>query len=1025
MASSLRFSELHCLSNFTFLRGASHPHELVEQAINLGYTAIAITDECSVSGAARAYIAAKNKIKLIIGSEFRLDDGLHFVLLAKNRNGYAQICKLITKGRINTEKGTYQLTKSDCEQLDFSECLGLWIPDKNYREADAQWLGAQVQAWIACEIFLDDHSETHLKKIDQLSERLNLPVVASNDVHMHDRERQKLQDTLTAIRLNTTLDELGYTLYPNAERHLRSKARLAELYPRKYLEETQRISEQCNFNLGDLRYEYPQEIVPKEHSPTTYLKHLTLEGANRRWPKGTPKDVARQIEKELQLISELSYEPFFLTVYDAVKFARSQKILCQGRGSSANSVVCYCLGITEVDPEHMNLLFERFISKERDEPPDIDVDFEHERREEVIQYLYQKYGRHRTALAATVVRYRSKSALRDVGKALGFSEAQLALLSKTVHRFNYRSSIQEKLSEHGFKVDTGRFNLLAELAEEILDFPRHLSQHVGGFVIAKDDISNLVPVENASMPDRTVIQWDKEDLESLGLLKVDVLSLGMLTVIRKAFAYISQTYGHRYSIAEIMSTEDKQVYEMIQHADTVGVFQIESRAQMSMLPRLKPANYYDLVIEIAIVRPGPIQGDMLHPYLRRRKKVEDVDYPDERIRKVLERTLGIPIFQEQVMSVVVEAAGFTPGEADQVRRSMAAWTRKGGLEPFEKKLKAGMAKNGYSPEFTDRIYKQILGFGEYGFPESHSASFAILAYVSAWLKYYYPAAFTAALLNSQPMGFYAPAQLVGDARRHGVSILPIDANQSFYDATLECLEDQSYGLRLGLREVKGLSKTGAKDLVNARERVNFKDAQDLSIRAQLKKADMEALAAADALTILHGHRRKAFWAVSGIEGASPIFPEPNFVEAEPMLIKPSEKEDVIADYEAIGLSIKNHPLALIRPYLDKKGITNSQDLWEKRNGSVAKTAGLVLCRQKPKTSGGATFLTLEDEFGTINIIVWGSTVEVQYRMLLEAQLIQINGVIQQEDGVLNLIAGKLENGNQWLGTIDQASRNFH
>ena len=749
-----RYAELHCLSNFSFLRGASHPGELVARAAALGYSALALTDECSFAGAVRAHVAAKEcGLRLILGTEIRLKEG-KLVLLATDRRSYGALSSLITAGRRRASKGNYALEKKDLEALAGSGALVLLAGF-----ADAGWIKERFDgsAWIAAELHCgpNDHEKLHLLR--KLSEASSLPLVAAGDVHMHLRSRRRLQDVLTAIRLGKPLSECGHALYPNAERSLRLRMRLAQLYPAELLAETLQVAGRCNFSLDSLKYEYPEELVPEHHSPASWLRKLTQEGLHWRFSSGIPGKVQQLAEHELKLIAELGYEPFFLTVHDVVRFARSRGILCQGRGSAANSVVCYALGITEVDPARMSMLFERFVSKERNEPPDIDVDFEHERREEVIQYLYGKYGRERAALAATVISYRRKSALRDLSKVLGPSSPFL------------------------------------NLAETLIGFPRHLSQHVGGFVISRGPLAELVPIENAAMAERTVIQWDKDDLDALGLLKVDVLALGMLSAIRKALDFLN------LKIQDI-PPEDPATYAMIQKADTIGVFQIESRAQMSMLPRLRPANFYDLVIEVAIVRPGPIQGGMVHPYLRRRRDPSLVDYPSEAVKEVLGRTLGVPIFQEQVMQLAVVAAGFTPGEADRLRRSMAAWKRKGGLEPYEEKLKTGMQRNGYRAEFAEALYRQILGFGEYGFPESHSASFALLVYVSAWLKCHHPAVFCAALLNSQPMGFYAPSQLVQDARRHGVEVRPPDVNASEWDCTLE-----AGALRLGLRMVGGLS----------------------------------------------------------------------------------------------------------------------------------------------------------------------------------------------------------------------------
>jgi error-prone DNA polymerase len=765
----VRYAELHALSNFTFLRGASHPEELVQTAVALGYEALAITDECTMSGIVRAHMAAKEYglAKLIVGTELQLQSGRKLVVLVQNRAGYAALCELITKARRAAEKGCYELTRLAFEN-GLPGCLVLWVPDDDYDlDVEDHWIRETFRdrLWIAVELLADGRQRHQLEQLQALGRRLKLPLVATGDVHMHRRSRRILQDMLTAIREGVTIENAGFALYPNGERHLRTLEVLQHFYPADLLAETSRIAEQINFSLDELRYEYPDEIVPPGETPASYLRQLTEEGMQRRWPGGVSQKVVNLVEHELKLIAELRYESYFLTVYDIVAFARGQNILCQGRGSAANSAVCFCLGITEVDPGRMAMLVERFISKERNEPPDIDVDFEHERREEVIQYIYAKYGRERAALAATIITYRPRSALRDVGKALGLSELQLSRLARSMQWWDGMQVDDSRVLEAGLDPESPIMKRLLYLVRELLGFPRHLSQHVGGFVISNGPLSELVPVENAAMPDRTVIQWEKTDLEDLGLLKVDVLGLGMLTAIRRSFELIRQFDGRELTLASVPA-EDPEVYDMICHGDTMGVFQIESRAQMAMLPRLRPRCYYDLVVEVAIIRPGPIQGDMVHPYLRRRNGEEPVDYPSEDVKGVLQRTLGVPIFQEQVMQLAIVAAGFTPGEADQLRRAMAAWKRRGGLGPFEEKLITGMRERGYEEEFARQIFRQIEGFGEYGFPESHSASFALLVYVSSWLKCHTPAAFTAALLNSQPMGFYSTASQWGFIQQH-------------------------------------------------------------------------------------------------------------------------------------------------------------------------------------------------------------------------------------------------------------------
>ena len=1027
---SCSYVELHCLTNFSFLRGASHPEELVERACELGYPALAITDECSVSGVVRAHTrcrepAAGRTLKLIIGSEFTLAGGLKIVLLATSRSGYGRLCELITAARRAAGKGSYHLEPGMLLDHCLDECVCLWLPDRRIDDADLVEQGRALRGgfpdrlWVSVELLMQHDDRLWLHRSRQLGSWLTLPLCASGDVHMHRRYRRSLQDTLTAIRLNRPVHRVGLDLFPNGERHLRPIHRLKRIYPGDLLAATCEIASLCHFSLDELRYEYPGELVPDDYTAIGWLTRLTEQGMRHRWPERVPGKVKKQVTHELELVQELGYEPYFLTVYDIVCFAREQGILCQGRGSAANSAICYCLGITEVDPARMDLLFERFISRERNEPPDIDVDFEHERREEVIQYIYGKYGRDRAALAATVITYRPRSAIRDAGKALGLDLDQVDRLAGSIQWWDREGLQSDALSGLGFDPESPQLKRLAVLVSELIGFPRHLSQHVGGFVIAANKVSRLVPVENAAMPGRTVIQWEKDDLEALGLLKVDVLGLGMLTAIRKALSCLSAQTGRSWSMADV-PPEDPEVYRMLQRADTIGVFQIESRAQMSMLPRLKPRSYYDLVIEIAIVRPGPIQGEMVHPYLRRRNGVEPVTYPSPGVRSVLERTLGVPIFQEQVMQLSIVAAGFTPGEADQLRRSMAAWKRRGGLEKFQHRLKQGMRERGYSSKFADQICHQIQGFGEYGFPESHSASFALLAYVSAWLKRYHPAIFTCALLNSLPMGFYAPAQLVQDAIRHGVTVLPVDVRESAVDSTVE----GALTLRLGLRRVKGLSEAGMARVVEARAHQPFTDLQDLATRAALNRHDLECLASADALKSLSGHRHRAFWSVSGIEKPLPLLPTPRFAEAEPLLRQPSEGENTVADYARTGLSLGRHPVALLRERLDRENICPAQDLWALRDGSAATAAGLVINRQRPGSASGVIFMTLEDETGHVNIVVWPAVAEKQRQALLNSRLLAVSGRVQQEDGVLHLIAGRLRDLSHLLGNLTTRSRDF-
>ena len=1027
LKSKNRYAELHALSNFTFLRGASHPEELVETAAALGYEALAITDECTMSGIVRAHMAAKEHglKKLIIGSELRLRSGRKLVVLAQNRGGYAALCRLITNARRAAEKGAYELTRLAFED-GLPGCVVLWVPDDRFTlDVEDHWIRETFRdrLWISVELLADGRQHEQLGKLREVSHRLKVPLVASGDVHMHSRARRILQDTLTAIRAGVTVDQAGFALYPNGERHLRSLEVLQHVYPAELLAESVRIAELIDFSLDELRYEYPDEIVPEGETPASYLRQLTYAGMRRRWPEGVPDKVISLVEHELKLIAELEYEQYFLTVYDIVAFARSKNILCQGRGSAANSAVCFCLGITEVDPGRMAMLVERFISKERNEPPDIDVDFEHQRREEVIQYIYEKYGRERAALAATIITYRPRSALRDVGKALGLSELQVGGLARSMQWWDGQRVDDSRVLEAGLDPDSPVIKRLLYLVREILGFPRHLSQHVGGFVISNGPLYELVPVENAAMPDRTVIQWEKTDLEDLGLLKVDVLGLGMLSAIRRSFELIREFDGRDYTLANVPA-EDPRVYDMICKGDTMGVFQIESRAQMAMLPRLRPRCYYDLVIEVAIIRPGPIQGDMVHPYLRRRNGEEAVDYPSDDVKGVLQRTLGVPIFQEQVMQLAVVAAGFTPGEADQLRRAMAAWKRRGGLGPFEDKLIAGMRKRGYEEQFARQIFRQIEGFGEYGFPESHSASFALLVYVSCWLKCHEPAAFTAALLNSQPMGFYSASQLTQDLRRHGVEVRPVDVNRSHWDCGLEKCADGKAVLRLGLRMIKGLAEEAGIKIVAERGRGGYRSIQQLLEKTALDRRELGALASAGALKPLEGHRHRARWAVAGAEKPTELFPSMDRFEAVPLLKQPTEGQNIVADYQSLGLTLERHPLFLIRHHLDRYRYVQAARLADLITGTRISVAGLVITKQRPGTASGVTFVTLEDETGHINLILWKQVAEDYRAALLNSRLMGAHGELQIEGEVIHVIARELVDHTAMLGHLVVTSRDF-
>ena len=1058
------FAELHCLSNYSFLRGASHPEELVGRAAQLGYGAIAITDECSFAGLVKAHMAAKEHgIKLIVGAEFRLDDASgKLVLLAPDRCGYGQLATLITKLRRRSPKGEYRAALDDFRH-GLETCLALWVPPRSTIEtlvsdgerikalfapaaADSPAISERPGLWIALGLFREGSDLDKMAHALTLSMRLGLPIVACNDVHTHDPARQPLQDVVTAIRLKTSVAELGSAAFRNAERTLRPIPALQELYPPEMLDEAVRIAGLCRFSMDELRYQYPQELVPAHLSPFQYLEQLTLDGACERWPQGVPEDVLPVVRRELELIRALNYEHYFLTVQDIVRFARSRNILCQGRGSAANSAVCFCLHITEVDPARMHLLFERFVSKERNEPPDIDVDFEHERREEVIQYIYKRYGRDRAALAATLITYRAKSAIRDVGKALGMAPDLLDLLAKSFAWWDNRKELGQRFRQAGLDPDSRLARHFLALVGTILGFPRHLSQHVGGFVISQEPLARLVPVENAAMAERTVIQWDKDDLEALGLMKVDVLGLGMLTAIRKTLSAINGYRRHPGTGLTMrkIPPEDPETYRMLCDGDSIGVFQVESRAQMSMLPRLKPQSFYDLVIEVAIVRPGPIQGDMVHPYLRRRQGLEPVAYPSDAVRKVLERTLGVPIFQEQVIELAMVAAGFSAGEADRLRRAMAAWRRRGQLQAFEKKLIDGMVERGHSLDFAERVFKQILGFGEYGFPESHAASFALLVYISAWLKCHEPAAFYCGILNSQPMGFYSPSQLIQDARRHGLEVRAADVQHSHWDHRLEppaelgrsrhqlpAADADALGrqpaLRLGLRLVKGLQEKTAQAIAGQQP---FRDAEDLCRRAGINRQSLQYLARAGALETLCGHRYQAHWDVAAIDrplALQEAAEQQADYSTTVVLPGPGEAENVLGDYRYLGLSLRAHPLQLLRPQL--RNFRTAKDIESYRHGQFVEVAGLVTGRQRPGTATGVLFVTLEDETGNVNLVVWASVFEQFRAPLLQGRLLLVKGVVERENKVIHVVAGRIEDASHLLAaftgeTLPFESRDF-
>jgi len=1024
---SVGYAELHCLSNFSFQRGASSALELFKRAKAQGYQALAITDECTLAGIVRAWQAAKDQeLPLIVGSEMQVDDGPRLVLLVENLAGYQALCRLITQARRRTQKGQYQVLREDFAEP-LPGLLALWLPDAEPNRAHGQWLNSVFagRTWLAVELHRGQDDTTRLQQLLALAAELNMGAVASGDVHMHARGRRALQDTMTAIRHHLPVAEAGQRLHPNGERHLRSLEVLGQLYPAALLDETLAIARRCSFDLDQLRYQYPRELVPEGHSAESWLRQLTEQGIQWRWRGRAQAKVLKQIDDELELITELGYESYFLTVHDIVRFAREQHILCQGRGSAANSAVCFALGITEIDPERSTLLFERFMSRERNEPPDIDVDFEHERREEVLQYVFRRYGRGRAALTAVVSTYHGAGAVRDVAKALGLPPDQVNALADCCGHWSDQAPPLDRLREGGFDPESPVLRRVIALTQQLIGFPRHLSQHPGGFVISEEPLDTLVPVENAAMAERTIIQWDKDDLDAVGLLKVDILALGMLSAIRRCFDLLHLHRGRQWSLASIPA-EDPATYAMISRADTVGVFQIESRAQMSMLPRLKPKTFYDLVIEVAIVRPGPIQGGMVHPYLRRRNNEEKVVYPSPELEVVLKRTLGVPLFQEQVMQIAIVAANYSPGEADQLRRSMAAWKRHGGLDPHKERLAVGMLRNGYSAEFAAQVFEQIKGFGSYGFPESHAASFALLTYASCWLKCHEPAAFACALINSWPMGFYSPDQILQDARRHQLQIRPVDVRASDWDCSLEPTDREQLAIRMGLRMIKGFREEDGRRIEAARAGGAFIDIADLGERARLDARAQELLADAGALRGLAGDRHRARWEVAGVQKQLGLFAGlPNQEEPPISLPKPTVGEDLFADYATVGTTLGPHPLALLRAELKARRCRSSQELLSVEHGRPVSVAGLVTGRQRPGTASGVTFVTLEDEFGNVNVIVWRDLAERQRRVLVGSQLLKVDGRWEQVGEVRHLIAGRMSDLSELLDGVRVRSRDFH
>ena len=1042
------YAELHCLSNFSFLRGASSAKELFARAKALGYSALAITDEASLAGIVRAFEASRETgVALVVGSEVQLAKGPKLVLLAQDLQGYQTICRWITVGRRRAAKGSYRLAMADLAG-NTEGVLALWVPGDKPVAAHGAWVEATFpgRSWIAVELHRGASDARRLQQLRDLGATLGLPLVAAGDVHMHARGRRALQDTVTAIRHRTTVREAGERLFSNGERHLRTREALAQAYPPELLAETLAVAARCTFTLDQLSYQYPREVVPEGYTPTAWLRELCEEGVRWRWPAGAPHDVQQKIDGERALIAELQYESYFLTVHDIVRFARSRGIVCQGRGSAANSVVCYVLGITEVDPARIGMLMERFISRERREPPDIDVDFDSTRREEVIQYVYQRYGRERAALTAIATTYSGRSTIRDVAKALGLAPDQVDRLARTLGRWDSALPADERLREAGFDPDNAAIKRVLALTAQLLNFPRHLSQHPGGFVISDAPLHTLVPVENAAMPDRTVIQWDKDDLDTLGLMKVDVLGIGMLGAIARCLQLLRDS-GRRDLTVQDIPAEDPAVYAMIQRADTVGTFQIESRAQMAMLPRLRPACYYDLVVQVAIVRPGPIEGKMVHPYLQRRLGREAVVYPSAALEKVLSRTLGIPLFQEQVMQIAIVAAGYTPGEADQLRRSMAAWKRHGGLEPHRERLLAGMRERGYPDEFAERIFEQVKGFGSYGFPESHAASYALVAYTSSWLKCHEPAAFACALINTPThMGFYTPDQLLQDARRHGVEVRGVDVRSSDWDCCLESIGTEvpptrpavvggtsvpmplnsQPAIRLGLNQVSGFPQAAAERLMIARAQTPFRHLDDLAHRAGLDRRQLDLLAEANALRGLVGHRNRARWAASGVETSLPLFAG---LEASPeariALPPPTPGEAVLADYASFGTTLGPHPLRLLRKQLRAQRCRPSRELAALPHGAHIRHAGLVTLRQRPGTAKGVTFVTLEDEDGTVSVVIWKDLAERQRRELANASVLAVDGRWEKVDGVSHLIAGRLHDFSHLMGALQVPSYDYY
>jgi error-prone DNA polymerase len=1056
-----RFAELATTTNFSFLRGASHPEELVAEAARLGLAGLGVADRNSLAGVVRAHVYARENraaigaLRVVAGARLVFADGAPDILAyPEDRAAYGRLSRLLTLGNLRTAKGQCHLTLDDL----IAHAQGLRLVAMDEAGA-ASRAGARKQAilrlreaapgrlWLAAAMTYGAHMRGGLAGRVALARETKLPLLATNDVLMHEPERRALADVVACIREGVTIDNAGRLLEANAERHLKGAAEMARLFREapEALEETIRLLDGLTFSLDELAHNYPEELREGFATPQEALESFTQAGARARYPDGPPPKVAQALAHELALIGQLAYAPYFLTVHDIVRFARARGILAQGRGSAANSVVCYCLGITEVDPSKIDLLFERFISADRGEPPDIDVDFEHERREEVMQYIYQRFGRERAGLVAAVTTYRTRSAIREVAKTFGLSDDLIGALTGATWG---HGAIEEKEARRaGLDPSDPTLASAIRLAGQLSGFPRHLSQHSGGFVITRDRLDEVAPVMNAAMEERTTIEWNKDDLDALGILKIDVLALGMLTALRKGFDLIDKHYGRRFTLSSLPA-EEACVYAMIQRADTIGVFQIESRAQMTMLPRLKPDKFYDLVIEVAIVRPGPIQGDMVHPYLRRRQGIEEVAYPSPELQAVLERTLGVPLFQEQAMKIAIVAAGFTPSEADQLRRAMATFRRVGTIGAFQTKMIEGMAARGYEREFAERCFKQIEGFGEYGFPESHAASFALLVYASAWLKCRYPDAFCASLLNAQPMGFYAPAQIVRDAREHGVELREVDANLSDWDCTLEAGDDPArpdkgtsihrrhaamapdiratHAVRLGFRQILGVSETDMKRLVDRRG-AGYDSIRDLWLRSGLGSGVLERLADADAFRSLGLDRRMALWAVRGLDRVGDQDDLPLFSASRP----PREHEPdarlppmplgahVVEDYRSLSLSLKAHPVAFMRRRLEARGILRSEALAVVAPDRRLTVAGLVLVRQRPGTASGVIFMTIEDETGVANVIVWPKVFERLRAIVIGARFVAVTGKLQREGAVIHVIADRMEDLTPMLGQLSE------